>query len=201
MVLAARIIFGKHDRQHAASQVSERLLPTEFIEAHVTRRRPQQSDREATILVQRHATAIFQPDELSYRETPGVRLIGALRPKVAKRADPNYVTAALQFQGAQPRFLMVESVTPPGSLIPTRSTSVQPRQPTVGDDEQTLRAVVRLLAPPPAKTLLTSLATKIHWHPNGLHQYTSKPAVTSAFCSPERTSCCFASPGVAKRRR
>jgi hypothetical protein len=53
----------------------------------ISRTRPTPADREAAILVQDHASAVLQRDELTYREALRTRCVDALRPEIADGAQ------------------------------------------------------------------------------------------------------------------
>jgi hypothetical protein len=85
VVLAGGLsVIGKHDGQHVAGQALQSFVPRD-----VKRTPPNGSDRtvgEASILVQDHASAIFQCDELAYREAHGTRLVRAVGAEIADGA-------------------------------------------------------------------------------------------------------------------
>lgn len=76
--LSGVIVIRKHDVQHISGQALQRVVPT------VAGGSPANS--EAPILVQDDASAVFQCDELAYREALRMRFIGSRGPEIADRA-------------------------------------------------------------------------------------------------------------------
>jgi hypothetical protein len=89
--------------------------------------------------MQDHASAIFQRDELAYREALGTHFVGALRPEIAEGAKP--YDAAWLDRGKIRVIVDGVRVRVPAALQTAH-------QPTVFEFEQVFLAVARSPEPP-----------------------------------------------------
>jgi hypothetical protein len=136
VVLCRLIVIGKHGVQHVSGQALESL-----VSAEVSRRLTgwSQADGEASILVQDHASAIFQRHELAYREVLGTRVVGALGPEIAdgaKAYDATWLDGGETIRAATssvrvrvPATLHTAQLRTPERPWPRLRAFSQPRQP------------------------------------------------------------------------